>query len=322
MYHDWFDCFRYEHDPILAHEQTFGELILKHGTAYVYSGTEVDAQTQKMLNDFFILDRLCDGEKKFLVYWRRRLNLNYPIYKQELEMWAERKAEKWFFDNYKMQTTTHDGTFTLDETTKAELTREIKDILANTFSSKTTGKTSGTSNYTHAGSNTSEGTTSASGTSDDKNRQFAFNFPESNYSGGVVPYDLDSNPNVEFIDTQADGVRHNSHSDHGTHEDSGSDEYEDNGKTTGTSEGTVDNKTDQTDTTNTKENQSQTRDQDTSTHWVETVNRQGDNLNKLADELIAQIPNTNFFLNLIKQLSICFESVRLEDEEREDLKDE
>lgn len=320
--YDPFYAWRYDADPILAHEITFGELILKHGTAYVYNGTDVDESTQKALNDFFILDRLCDSEKKFLVYWKRRLAINYPIYKQELEMWAERKTEKWFFDNYKDQTVTHDGTFSLDENTKADLTRGVKEVLENIFAGKTTGKTSGTSNLTHSGSDESTTDVTASGTTDNKDRTFAFNYPESNYSGGVIPYNLDNNPDVEFIDSQADAVRHGFHSDTSDTHSVGSDEYEDNGKTSGTSEGTTDNKTNQSVNTDTTQGETGSRDQDTVTHWTEITHRQGDNLNKLTDELIAQIPTTNFFLNLVKQLSICFETVRLEDEEREDLRNE
>lgn len=321
MYNPFY-AWRYNTDPILAHEITFGELVLKHGTAYVYSGTDVDESTQKALNDFFILDRLCDSEKKFLVYWKRRLAINYPIYKQELEMWAERKTEKWFFDNYKKQTVTHDGTFSLDESTRADLTRGVKEVLENIFAGKTTGKTSGTSNLTHSGSDESTTDTTASGTTDNKDRTFEFNYPESNYSGGVIPYDLDNNPDVEFIGSQTDVVRRGSHSDTSTTHSAGSDEFEDNGKTSGTSEGTADNKTDQNVSTDTTQAEAGSRDQDTVTHWTESTDKQGDNLNKLADELITQIPTTNFFLNLVKQLSICFETVRLEDEEREDLRDE
>ena len=116
MYYPWFE--RYDRDPILRHEITFSELVEKLGSIEVYKNTSVNAETQNALNDFFAFDRLCDKEKKFLWFWRRRLNLFYPIYAQELEMWKERKTEKWFFDNYKNDSITHDGTFSLDEDTK------------------------------------------------------------------------------------------------------------------------------------------------------------------------------------------------------------
>ena len=86
----WF--VRYDLDPILKHEITFSELIEKLGSIEVYKNTSVNMETQNALNEFFAFDRLCDKEKKFLWFWRRRLNLFYPIYAQELEMWKERKA--------------------------------------------------------------------------------------------------------------------------------------------------------------------------------------------------------------------------------------
>lgn len=317
------NCFYpyYGNDPMLKHEITFGELVNKLGTAKVYSGTAVDTETQTALNSFFELDRLCDAEKKFLFFWRRRLNLYYPIYKQELEMWAERKTEKWFFDNIKKSSTVHDGTFALDETTKAELKRTVEDVIANTFHSDTTGKTTGHTDVEHSGQNKTTEESSTSGDSSDKSRAFNFRYPEANYTGGVIPYDLDNNPNIEFIDSQADSLKKNEHSDTSNSTVNGTDSYNDSSDSTGTSTGTVDNKTDETRSQTTNQTQTGSTDRDTVTHWTENYTKQGDNLNQLANELIEQLPTTNFFLKLISQLSICFQTIRLEDEEMEDFKE-
>lgn len=312
----------YKKDPLLKPEITFGELIDKIGSSEVYENTDVDSSTQNALNEFFLLDRLCDTQKKFLWFWRRRLNVYYPIYKQELEMWAERKTEKWFFDNYKSGNVKHDGTFTLDETITDTLNRTIKDVLEQTFGSKSTGKTTGETTADHTGSfsNTSDGRDSSDNNS--KDRRFAFNYPESNYSGGVIPYNLDNNPQIEFIDTQADGLKHDEHTGTNHNETTGSDQSNDNGTSKGTSEGTTDSTTKHTVDNTTEQTNNNTRDQDTATHWTEETKKQADNLNKLCDELISQIPTTNFFLKLVDKLAVCFETARIENDEREDLEDD
>lgn len=313
--------FPYDADPILRHEITFSELIAKLGDTEVYKGTAVNVETKQALDSFFAFDRLCDREKKFLWFWRRRLNLFYPIYEQELDMWKARKAEKWFFDNYKDETVTHDGTFSLDEKTKQDLIRELNTTINTVFGSKSTSETSGDTKTTHSGEYENANSGESNSTAMGKNRAFTFNYPESNYQGGVIPYDLDNNPSVEFIDTQGDTVSktdtNETHSDRG----SGTDEYTNTGHSEGTSKGATDSTTKTEQSTNENQTVNGTRDQDTATHWTETKRRQADNLNKLAMELIEQLPTTNFFLKLVKQVSICFETVRLEDEEMEDLRE-
>ena len=137
----------------------------------------------------------------------------------------------------------------------------------------------------------------------------------------MIPYDINNNPNVEFIDSQADSVSKSNTKETHSGTGSGTDSSTDARTSKGTSKGTTDTTTDTTHKTNENQTVTGARDQNTATHWTETKRRQADNMNKLATELIEQLPTTNFFLKLVKQLSICFESVRLEDEEREDLEE-
>lgn len=271
---DWKD------DPIFKPQITFEEILAKTDP---YEDTEVDEATQKKLNNFFLLDHLCDTEKRFLWFWKRKLGIYYPIYKEQCEMWAERKLYKWFFDNYKDQTTTHDGSFHLSEQTvaelKAQLERTIKDIL-------------------NANSTTDSNDTS---TTNGKQRAFAFAYPESNFSGGVIPYDLDNNPTVEFISTQTDSLNRST-TDSESHSE--------------TDSNSTDNQTTKEDSA---QNSSGTRGQDTSTHWKETVNRQGDNINSLALELINALPQTDFFKQLTDKLKPCFQNIFILDETLEEV---
>lgn len=304
----------YYDDPLLRHEMTFEELAAKIGTSGIFSGTDVDTATQSALLDYFLFDRLCDREARFLWLWRRRVNAYYPVYREQLSMWEARRAEAWFFDNYKKQTTQHDGTFTLDETTKTEILRELERILSDIFSGKTTGtgKSSGTTD--HTGDTDGETAENRTGAETGKNRGFSFNYPESNYSGGVIPYDIDNNPVVEFINTQNDGLNKSNTTDtangtseqHDTYKDDRSDEY--------TQSGTTDNTDDQTTKETSEENANGTRDQNTETHWTEIVNRQGDNLNALAAELLDQLPRTDFFRQFADHLEPCFQKAFLLDE--------
>lgn len=304
----------YEYDPLLRHEQTFGELCDKLTTAEVFKGTSVDVDTQAAIRNFFELDRLCDTEKRFLWLFRRDTNSWYSVYLDEKAMWEERKIKKWFYDNERSNRTTHDGTVRLDETTlntlKAELNRAIKDVYAGTTSgtdhSETTGSVANTSHEESSGSN--------SDTATGKDRGFSFRYPESNYQGGVVPYDMDSDPSVEFIDAQSDKLTKNESS--GTTESTkdGNGTSSESSITNGNTSGKDDHTNDSTTTETSGHTANGTRGQDTTTHWTETEERRGDNINDLARELIEMLPTTNFFLKFMDHLKPCFQSSYLVDE--------
>ncbi len=58
--------------------------------------------------------------------------------------------------------------------------------------------------YNTVGNNSSNSNNSSSTDSSTLNRALNYQYPESNYQDGVLPYDLDSVPNVEFISSQTD----------------------------------------------------------------------------------------------------------------------
>lgn len=311
----FFDSYcRYSDDPMLRHQMTFEELEEKIGREKIFEKTNVDAETQEKLSLFFALDRLCDNEKRFLWLWRRNLLQWYPVYLDEMTVWAERKTMAWFFDNYKTEHKEHSGNINLDETTKTELKRTLARVFEGLLngtegqvsSSKSQTDTSGTSDNSHTGSDTKDST--------GKDRQFSFNYPESNYQGGVIPYDIDNNPSVEFLNSQGDRLT-KSH-------DAGSDSSTDNGETSGSEaneqSGKLDTTRQQTDnqTTNDTENQTGTGEKKALTEetWTEDSRRQGDNINKLLDELLATIGNTDFFRKFTKRLQPCFRTSVLVDE--------
>lgn len=396
-----FNFYDYNVNFELRHQITLDELETKIGKNRIFEGSNVDDVTKDEILDYFRFDRLCDEEKRFLWYLKRNLRKYYPIYKDEIEMWASRKALEWFFDNYKDEIHTHDGTFELDENDKKQITHELERIINDVFdgtitnngktnskqddvthsegTGKDTGTNSGTSRDTTHEEGSQNGNGSQSGTSSDttheegettdsytdndnaKRRGFSFVYPESNYSGGVIPYDLDSNPSVEFISTQNDGIEKSTKTHNGTgtsendsesngttssnyeNESTNENDVERNGTTSGeyesnreeSTDGTASRvgeetktntqKTDNTDdsTTNetSKDNEDDTRKQNTKTNWTETIRRQGDNINKLSMELIEELPTTNFFETFMNKLSICFQKTYIEDELLEERED-
>lgn len=273
----------------------------------VWEGTSVLEEDKNLLITALDLEVLCDENMDtWLFYWKRALLLNYPVYRDQVTMWAERKMKNWFFDNFKEIVTEHEGTFHLDEATKNEITENILRSMNDVFSGKMNGETNRKINLSEHSDSDGNTHNEYEDNTNAKGREFMFNYPEANYTGGVIPYDLDNDPNVEFLSTQHDSIsRSNTQHD-------GSSEYSDNtDRTSDTTENTAtENESNSTDDRNEEEKKGREdygeRAQDTVTHWIEKVNRQGDNINSLADSLIAQIPMTDFFRQFLDKILICF----------------
>lgn len=306
--------FTYEYVPQLRHEMTFEEYLEKYTDKDLYKTTPVDDETKAALADFFSLDRLCETPVRFAWLYRRNLYRFYPIYKDELAMWTERKTREWFFDLYKTEHREHDGTFELDEETKAQVARELSRTITDALTGNTTG-TGKNSGITSRTADTTGGTTdSSTDNGTDKRRNFSFQYPEANYQGGVIPYDLENNPSVEFINAQSDAIGKDSniHDGEGTSES----HTKDDGTSSNTFENETNVKNDSTNETSEKsgDGSNATRGQQTATHWSEDVNREGDDINNLAKELIAQLPSTDFFKRFTDKMSRCFQHDYLPDE--------
>lgn len=305
--------------PEFFREEYFKDLVAEYGNEKVYANTNVDSSTQNTLNEYFAMDYICDRPERFIWLWHRALLAAYPVYADQMEMWKERKAYKWFFDNQKDNVKTHDGTFHLDEQTKAELIKKINDTL--TELSKTVTDTDTTNNTNATGETHDEGEhqTDGTATTNTKGRDFSFAYPESNYSGGVIPYDLDNNPNVEFISAQADRVgRQNdvTHEEGSTSADGTSASEE---KNVGTVDTSADYNGTKTGLTNENDNSTGEKGQDTKTHWEETTTYKGDSLVDIARELLEELPATDFFHQFVSKLEKCFMHDFLFDEIEEGL---
>lgn len=268
----------YYDNDLLRHFETLEELKSDIGQNEIYKGCISDSETNDKLTDFFLLDRLGTYRKRFLWLYRRRINVYYPIYKDQLDLWASRKTYEWFYDNVKGEWLTHDGVYKLDEWSKTQLLKEITKNVIDNFTQHTDEQ--GTSDTTEKG----------------KTRQFAFNYPESNYTGGVIPYDIDSNPSVEFINTQQDAITKNeSHTETQDEQDISSKDVND-----------------------TKQNEnadnSGQHGEASQTNYIEHKSKQGDNINKLLIDLLDELPSTDFFRQFTDKLKPCFQNTYLVDE--------
>ena len=311
MLRSWFT---YDYVPQLRHEITFEEYLEKYTDKDLYKVTAVDDETKAALADFFSLDRLCETPVRFAWLYRRNLARFYPIYKDELSMWTERKTREWFFDLFKTEHREHDGTFDLDEETKAQVARELSRTITDALTGSTTGTGKSNGTTTRKADTTGGTTESSSDSGSDKRRNFSFQYPEANYQGGVIPYDIDNNPSVEFINAQSDSIG----KDSSTHDGEGTSEShtKDDGTSTNAFENETNVKNDSTNETSEKsgDGSNATRGQQTTTHWAEDVKRQGGDIVDLANELIAQLPSTDFFKKFTDKMSRCFQHDYLADE--------
>lgn len=303
------------HDvPQLKHEQTFEEYLNEHTDSALYSSTAVDDATKTALRDFFLFDRLCDTPDRFAWLYRRSLARFYPIYKDSFDVWEGQKLKGWFFDNSKYKRTEHTGEGTLDEKTKADLTREltraIVDVLSGTSSNEGTTK----SDTTTKNDSSSEGADAYTDNGTNKGRNFSFNYPESNYQGGVIPYDIDNNPSVEFINAQADSLGKDTTDHSGTNSNESHTTGSTNAAGSFQNSGTTSNNNKSDTTENSHDVSTGSRDQDTTTHWIEMHTRQGDNIVSLAREILSELPGTDFFNQFTEKMARCFQHVYLSDE--------
>lgn len=273
----------------MEHLPTFSKYLDKYGDLALYDvpTVAVDNITRDALKVFFSDIVIGDTPVRFQSMFRRAIMLYYPVYRDQIAVWAERTAKNWLYDNVRNYKLTHEGTATLDAKTIDAISSDA------TMIGKAISK--GQIDVFSTSSTTSD--TSENG----KDRTFSFAYPESNYQGGIIPYDLENDPVVEFIDTQADNV-----SMKDTHVET---ETEDETQTRN------ERQDDTTDTETRKTDQTNTVDQDTTNKWTESKEYDGDTLNKLTAELIEQIPMTDYFYQFTCKMFGCFEFFRISDDD-------
>jgi hypothetical protein len=295
-------------------KMTFKELIGSRGADVVFKGTGVDAETIATLTDYFELEKLGADADTFIWTWRRALLRSYPVYKSYKDMWTEKLSYKWFYDNQYTNKRIYSGTVDITAAMQGELKRALDSIISGTGESSTSGKNESTRDATgsNKGESTSSGTETSAGNT--KTRDFAFMYPESNYSGGTIPYDLDDDPSVEFISTQQDKLNRDNResSDSRTSSDTG--ETTSKETATGTAESTAKSSDTQTTDTDITDTTSENKTQGTKTAWTETDESKGADITELARKILDLLPSTNFFAVFADSLQCCFLNVMYFDE--------
>lgn len=340
---------------------TFDDMVKKYQD--LYDGTDVDELTKASLRIYFDMLNISDrNEQRWKWLWKRNLILYYPVYKQELDMWKDYRTNEWFYDKVKLNDKHHTESTTLTEDLKRQIYRDLNRTLNDkyeesrhdegkqndngslnrTFNEEYSGNRSesGTSKDTLNEKSTNNSTTNTTSNSEtnSKDRNFSFNYPESNYQGGVIPYDINNNPSVEFISTQGDSLSksntestdHEDQTSGGTHEATTNREYENSGTDGHTNEQTQKDisenlrNTSSDSTGNHTQDQKQTekegqdatenRDQKIINEYTDHYDYDGSNIIDLADKLISLIQTANFFKEFVNHLDHLFDHLYIEDD--------
>lgn len=269
---------------------------------------DVDELTKVALVEHFLYSRICSlNVERWRWMFKRNMRLYYPMYQQELSMWEEYRKLEWFYDKEKVNQKLHEEISTVDETTKDVL--DLTDVTNRTQDTAGSGDSSGTgessSHQDESGTSHSDDTTDTTVTG--KSRAFSFNYPEANYQAGVIPYDLDNNPDVEFISTQGDTVnKSDTHTTgqsdsrySGEQDNTSNSSYNDRWSSTGNLTGKDDKKTDST-----KDGK---RDSTNTLYYHDRYDYDGNNIVDLADKLNELLQATNFWKRFVDRMEICFD---------------
>lgn len=299
---------------------TFKEVIDEYTAAEVYKDTGVDQVTQDLLTHYFTYSRICVIEpEKFIWFYRRALKTWYPIYKDQLEAWAKYKALGWYRDNDRVIIEKYMGENTEERGIKEDFLSAVKRIMTGETDTNVVGKvTTDTESGTKAETVTAQ-TDASNDVTNSKDRAFSFAYPESNYQGGIIPYDIENNPDVEFISNQADSISKTT-VDH-TGELDGTVDYNDTATGKSTTNQTTDtgqtNSSEGTDDTNSqREIDSQLAGKNS---YVKETTISGLYAIQIASDLFPLIQTTDFFNQLIQRLRTCFNLTYCEDDECYDL---
>lgn len=307
--------------------KTFEEVIQEKGAGTVYSGTNVNLATQGALLEWLFDLNICTGDDvtKFLRYYRRQLNMNYPLYLDYLKLETVRSNMDPFVQE--LMTRTHEdekslsGTESSTGTSSVTGSGTVRDVSDTTTIRTPDITVATTSNNTEtrdlAGSSETDSTQHTEGQEDSKSRAVAIAYPEANLNS--LPLDIDSMPtSVDYASSEQDNFgRRNSEGDSTDHTETATTDTGTVGNSgTGSSQETGTETTDY-DGTNTRTS-SDTREGET----TESKSHSGTESNEVnehdegrheseADILpraIKAITTTNAIKWLVKSLQVCFDN--------------
>lgn len=307
--------------------KTFEEVIQEKGAGTVYSGTNVNLATQGALLEWLFDLNICTGDDttKFLRYYRRQLNMNYPLYLDYLKLEAVRSSMDPFVQE--LMTRSHEdekslsGTESSTGTSSVTGSGTVKDV-ADTTTVRTpdiTVATSSSNTETRnlAGSSETDSTNHTEGQDDSKSRAVSIAYPEANLNS--LPLGIDDMPtNIDYASSEQDSFgKKNTKVDATEHSESSTTDTGTVGNAgTGSSQETGTETTDY-DGTNTRTS-SDTREGET----TESKSHSGTESNKVTENdegrheseadilprAIKAVTTTNAIKWLVKSLQVCFDN--------------
>lgn len=322
---------------------TFEELIEEETASEVYSGTDVDAATQAALLEW-LFDLYLSGSEdenfsttKWMRYFKRQLNVNYPIYLDYLSVTAAAGQLDAFVTEYMERV--HSGTDTdtgsgssstsktLSDTTRDEVTVDDTTVRTPNLTTASTANNTNTRNLSDVTDSDSTDTNTTnveeSATSEGKARNINIAYPEANLSS--IPTDIDNMPTaIDYASSENDNVNKNENAGESETVSSGSSTND----TTVTSTGTVtDNGTSSqtqtgTDTTDfdgstirtgtksgTETNTSQSANSNTAEHESEDTDEgRHEAAYDILPRVIKSLTTAKPLIWLVKELQKCFDN--------------
>lgn len=193
--------------------KTFEDVIEELGAGTVYSGTSVDNATKGALLEWLFDLYICTGDdaQKFCRYYRRQLNMVYPMYLDYLKLETARDEMNAFITEYIDRTHEDEKTLSGSSTRTSEGsqtgTGRVEDTTDNTTVRTPDITVAGTSSNTEtrdlAGSSDSDGTNHQEAENNGKSRAVAIAYPEANLNS--LPLDIDSMPtSVDYASSEQD----------------------------------------------------------------------------------------------------------------------
>ena len=307
--------------------KTFEQVIENQTAEVVYSGTNVNAATQGALLEWLFDLNICTGddETKFCRYYRRYLNMYYPMYLDYLKLEVVRSEMDPFITE--LMTRTHEDEKALTGSATKANTGTVSD--SGSVQDVTDSETVRTPDLTTSNTNTNLETRDLATTSEtdathheesetnSKDRKVAIAYPEANLN--ALPIDIDNMPTtVDYASSEADGFgRVNAEGDATDHSETDTTD-------TGTVQNAGSGSTHETGTETTEFDGTNTR---TSTNTrtnnlSETASTSGSETNEIeehdegrheseADILpraIKAVTSTNAIKWLVSSLQVCFDN--------------
>lgn len=307
--------------------KTFEQVVENQTPEVVYSGTSVNTATQGALMEWLFDLNICtdDDETKFCRYYRRYLNMYYPLYVDYLKLEIARSNMDPFITE--LMTRTHED----EKSLSGSLTR------ANTGTVSDSGRTEDTTesdtvrtpDLTSSSSNSNletrdlSGTSSTSSTHEEestengKNRGVAIAYPEANLNS--LPIDIDNMPTtVDYASSESDGFSKGEHT--GESSDSGSAQTTDSGTVNNSGSGSIHDTG--TETTEFDGSNIRVSSNTRTNNLSETATNSGSETNEATDtdegrheseadilpRAIKAVTSTNAIKWLVSSLQVCFDN--------------